>query len=147
MSEKQTGKNDIRVRYTRRVLKECLLSLLRKKPLHKITVRELCEAAAGNRATFYAHYTDIFDLMEQLTGALKAEIVDHVQAYLPEDAENKRDSLVKHLRFLRENSFLYLLLMRDTGADGLQTQMWLRTRDIYLSTKRSNGTPPPMLST
>lgn len=43
-------KNDARVRYTQRVLKESFLSLLREKPVNKITVKEVCELAELNRA-------------------------------------------------------------------------------------------------
>ena len=48
--------NDARVRYTQKVLKDSLLQLLEKKPINKITVKEVCELAELNRATFYAHY-------------------------------------------------------------------------------------------
>lgn len=59
-------KNDARVRYTQRVIKESFLRLLREKPVNKITVKELCELAGLNRATFYAHYSDCFALMESI---------------------------------------------------------------------------------
>ena len=59
-------KSDARVRYTKKVLKESFLSLLRKKPVNKITVKEVCELAELNRATFYTHYSDCFDLMEKI---------------------------------------------------------------------------------
>lgn len=59
-------KSDARVRYTRRVLKEVFLSLLRTKPVNKITVKEVCDLAELNRATFYSHYSDCFDLMEKI---------------------------------------------------------------------------------
>ena len=59
-------KNDARVRYTQRVLKESFLSLLREKPVNKITVKEVCKLAELNRATFYAHYSDCFALMESI---------------------------------------------------------------------------------
>ena len=55
-------KNDARVRYTQKVLKDSLLQLLEKKPINKITVKEVCELAELNRATFYAHYTDCLDV-------------------------------------------------------------------------------------
>ena len=42
-------KSDARVRYTQRVLKESFLSLLREKPVNKITVKEVCELAELNR--------------------------------------------------------------------------------------------------
>lgn len=63
-------KTDARVRYTQRVLKEALLQLLRKKPINKITVKEVCELAALNRATFYAHYSDCFALRESIEDEL-----------------------------------------------------------------------------
>lgn len=51
-------KTDARIRYTQRVLKESFLTLLKQKPVNKITVKEVCEMAELNRATFYAHYSD-----------------------------------------------------------------------------------------
>ena len=65
-------KSDARVRYTRRVLKEALLTLLKKKPINKITVKEVCELAELNRATFYSHYSDCFALMESIEQELIA---------------------------------------------------------------------------
>ena len=56
-------KRDARVRYTQKVLKDSLLQLLEKKLINKITVKEVCELAERNRATFYAHYTDCFALL------------------------------------------------------------------------------------
>ena len=53
-------KTDARIRYTQRVLKESFLTLLKQKPVNKITVKEVCEMAELNRATFYAHYSDCF---------------------------------------------------------------------------------------
>ena len=66
------AKNDARVRYTQRVLKEALLRLLRDKPVNKITVKEVCQLADLNRATFYAHYSDCFDLLD----CIEKELVD-----------------------------------------------------------------------
>ena len=50
-------KKDARKRYTQMVLKQSLLKLLKEKPVNKITVKEVCELAQLNRATFYAHYS------------------------------------------------------------------------------------------
>lgn len=58
------NKTDARVRYTRRVLKQSLLKILKQKPVNKITVKEVCEMAELNRATFYTHYSDCFALLE-----------------------------------------------------------------------------------
>ena len=56
---------DRRIRKTRKQLKDCLISLLKTKRIQDITVRELTEMADLNRGTFYLHYKDVFDLLEQ----------------------------------------------------------------------------------
>jgi len=67
-------KTDARVRYTKRVLKESMLKVLAEKPVQKITVKELCELAQVNRATFYLHYHDPFDLLEQIENEVFEDI-------------------------------------------------------------------------
>ena len=63
-------KTDARKRYTQLVLKQALLKLLKEKPVNKITVKEVCELAQLNRATFYAHYRDCFALLESIENEL-----------------------------------------------------------------------------
>ena len=64
-------KTDARIRYTQGVLKQALLSFLQEKPINKITVKEVCERAELNRATFYAHYSDCFALL----GSIENELI------------------------------------------------------------------------
>ena len=57
---------DLRIEKTERGIKNAFIELRSKKPLEKITVKELCESARINKSTFYAHYKDIYDLSEYL---------------------------------------------------------------------------------
>lgn len=59
-------KSDGRVKYTKMVIKRSFLKLLGKKPVDKITVTELCDMAEINRATFYTHYKDCYDLLDSI---------------------------------------------------------------------------------
>ena len=59
-------KSDARARYTEHALKTAFLKLLREKPVNKITVKEVCESAELNRATFYTHYSDCFALLSSI---------------------------------------------------------------------------------
>lgn len=68
------GKEDRRVKYTKMVLKESFLNLLEKKDISRITVKEICEDADINRATFYTHYTDVYDLQKKI----EDEFLDNV---------------------------------------------------------------------
>lgn len=57
---------DRRVRKTKQALSNSLMELLEVKGLDKITVKELCDHADINKSTFYLHYHDIYDLIEQI---------------------------------------------------------------------------------
>ena len=57
---------DRRVKYTKKIIKECFFDLLNEKEINKITVSELCTKADINRATFYRYYIDIYDLLEKI---------------------------------------------------------------------------------
>ena len=61
-------KQDARVRYTKMMIRNSLLELLRTKPIAKITVTEICEMAGINRATFYAHYSDVLTRLVEYIG-------------------------------------------------------------------------------
>ena len=50
---------DIRIEKTKTAIHNTFLELRSKKPLEKITIKELCEKAQINKSTFYSHYKDI----------------------------------------------------------------------------------------
>lgn len=67
MSENKAHRTeDRRVKRTKRILKECLFTLLENKTIDEITVKELTEEADVNRSTFYFYYDDINDMMMQI---------------------------------------------------------------------------------
>ena len=57
---------DRRVKKTKRQLRLALMELMCEKPQKHISVRELAERADINRGTFYIHYKDVSDLLQQL---------------------------------------------------------------------------------
>lgn len=60
--EKKTDRRKIR---TKRLLRTALLELMEEKGVDKTTVSDLTERADVNRGTFYLHYSDVFDLLDQ----------------------------------------------------------------------------------
>lgn len=71
---------DARTRYTLKAIKNALLSLLKEKSIEKITVREICQLAEINRATFYRHYDNQYALLEILQEEMFEEIKREVRA-------------------------------------------------------------------
>ena len=63
MDEKKT---DRRTQKTRKAVYNALMELLTEKELHKVTVQEISDVADINRATFYKHFLDVYDLYDQL---------------------------------------------------------------------------------
>jgi hypothetical protein len=58
-------KNNERFQNTEIKIQQALLEMLEYKDFSKITVREICSIAHTNRSTFYAHYLDVFDLIDK----------------------------------------------------------------------------------
>ena len=63
---------------------KALLSLLEQKPFEYITIREICEKAEVNRSTFYLHYENTSDLLEETT----AYVLDNFNSYFCVDTES-----------------------------------------------------------
>ena len=51
------------------MLQHALEDLLTKREFERISVGDIAEAATLNRATFYAHFVDKFDLLEDMVAA------------------------------------------------------------------------------
>lgn len=109
---------DARVRYTRMIIEQSFLELLREKPVSKITVTELCERAQLNRATFYKHYLDIPDLMEKIEESL----FDQIRESFGQEKIRLQPFLVKMMFYTRENQSRFLALGGDHGDPNLMTK-------------------------
>lgn len=75
-------KEDRRVKYTKMVLRQSLLELLREQPIAKLTVTDLCARADINRNTFYTHYESPLDLLRQIEDELYTEIMRSLERSL-----------------------------------------------------------------
>lgn len=74
-------KVDLRILRTRRLLVQAMTELLEEKGLQAVTISDIAERAMINRATFYAHFADKYDLFAYIVrdffqGVLQAEVSD-----------------------------------------------------------------------
>ena len=71
--KKELNKNDRRYAYTHGVIKDAMLELLHETSFIEITVSALCRQAQVGRATFYTHYNNLTEVIEELVeDAIKA---------------------------------------------------------------------------
>lgn len=59
------SKTDPRVQRTRRLIMDSFIELSAKKEFKDITIKDITTEAMINRATFYYHFEDIYDLLEK----------------------------------------------------------------------------------
>jgi len=63
MQERTSDRRTVR---TKKLLREALIALIEEKGLESISVSDLTSRADINRGTFYLHYRDVFDMLDQL---------------------------------------------------------------------------------
>lgn len=117
------------------VIKDALLSLLKKKDYSQITVTDICHEAEISRGTFYAH----FDNISQVVDALYDDVQDQTHSVLRQincvTARNEPAGYPLCL-FLRENKKYQPLFF----SDSLHTYVMDRiTEDSFESFARRMG--------
>ncbi|MBM7000015.1 TetR family transcriptional regulator C-terminal domain-containing protein [bacterium] len=111
-----TQKQDRRSRRTRGRLVNALMSLLRDKPLKSITVTELTELADVNRATFYSHYRDVFDMINQIKSDSCEVVRSIVRAHLAEiSSGNYRPLLADIVDYIDKNRESISIVLGPNG--------------------------------
>lgn len=109
-------KTDRRIRKTRHQLRQGLAKLMLEKSIKEITVKELTELVDMNRGTFYLHYKDIYDMVDQLEDEIMAEF----QAILevspgPEQTESLLPLFSRIYTYLAENADLCAVFLGENG--------------------------------
>ena len=109
---------DRRVKYSLRVLNESLVEKLKTKPIARITVKELCEAADVNRSTYYRHFLDPYDQLEKLFLQFVDDLVEYIVSAEGIDdiwGEGSFRTVERLCEYIYEHRELYLVL---SGAIG-----------------------------
>ncbi len=133
-------KNDRRVRYTKMVLKESLIKLLSEKDISRITIKEICEEADINRATFYSHYSDQYDLLRKVEDELFEQISEHLSGFTQDIGEVTTIDLVERIfEYIKENAQLCKLLLSERGDLDFQKKIMMLIYDKNIDEQITKG--------
>lgn len=120
------AKNDRRVKYTKMMLKQSLVKLLQEKPISKITIKEICEEADINRSTFYAHYTDQYDLLRRVVDETLKDINTYLDSYNFKEYEPESFQIMNRIfEYIVENAELCKVLLGENGDISLQKEIMM----------------------
>lgn len=118
-------KLDRKKRYTRMVLQDSLIELMREKPINKITIKELCERADINRTTFYAHYSDQYDLLRKIEDDTLSWAKEMISGFKHKTDKQEALQLLEQIfHYFVQNSNHLQVLMSEQGDLEFQKQLF-----------------------
>ncbi|MDR0453058.1 MAG: TetR/AcrR family transcriptional regulator [Treponema sp.] len=120
-------KLDRKTRYTRKVLGDSLVELMKDRPVTKITIKEICGNADINRTTFYAHYRDQYDLLQQIEEETLAYIEDILDKYESRHSKREIAEMTEEIfSYIANNSNSIQTLLSENGDIGFQKKLFRR---------------------
>lgn len=117
MMEKKT---DRRVLRSMKMLRTALVREIEEKDYDVITISDIVKRADLNRSTFYAHYQDKHDLLQQSVRDVFAELTDGLREFISPNRSKlskaeKRVAMVKVFELVMENADFYRVILLIKG--------------------------------
>lgn len=109
---------------TQRAIEETFLLLLGEKEFSKISIRDITEACAINRGTFYLHYVSKYDLLEKIEQKLLDELQKACLALRPEKVlDEARQGELSHFsmqvfHFIDTHAMQFKVLLSSHNQSG-----------------------------
>lgn len=93
---------------TEEVFKNALIDLLLEhQTIEQISVTQICSTAGINRSTFYAHYDNPRDIMDEI----EQEVLTSYRECIAEIAQKDQSRIVCLLRFVKEKARIFKVLL------------------------------------
>ncbi|MBR3403021.1 MAG: TetR/AcrR family transcriptional regulator [Parasporobacterium sp.] len=105
--------------YTKMVIRETFLQLLEQKPLHQITVKMVVEKCGINRNSFYYHYQDMPDLVEDIVMTEADRIIEENPSVLSDSR-----ALNAVARFISDKRRAILHIYNSVNRDIFERYLW-----------------------
>jgi AcrR family transcriptional regulator len=98
---------------TKQIIKDSFWELYKEKKIENITVKDITQKAGFNRSTFYAYFTDVYDILEQI----EEDLMPGIEHIPPMDAsrEHSVEFLENIISIYEKNSTYYSVLLSENG--------------------------------
>lgn len=117
--------------FTKLAIIDCTLKLAEKKPVNKITVRDIVDACGITRNTFYYYFHDIFDVLDSVI----SEKITEMQG---NSSDNVDQVIFDFLEFISQHKKVLKNLYRAVGYDPLyqyaMTKLHTILKDYFTQT-------------
>ena len=125
---KATYRNSLR---SKELIKNAMIDLLNRKPFSDITVTDIVTTANINRGTFYNHYNNPIDVVEEFKrGLLEKFALEIKKTSNKKDVDSLIDLIVQHLK---ENEKDYIKIINSIPIsiiDDMKKELIIRVREL-----------------
>lgn len=119
-------KNNIISKNTKAIIKNSLIDLLEEKYISEISVTELCKRAQIHRSTFYSHYENVMDVLDEI----QSDVYEELENYL-NDSPSLKVTLNKCLSYVKQNSKAFKILLGQKGNERFKSIVLRLSFDTY----------------
>jgi len=116
MEDNIEKKENRKSRYSKMVMRESLMELMKEKSILSVSVKDICDLADISRSTFYDHYKDQYDLLKQIEDETLAYFEDMLNRY--KDKQTKKDTgqmVEEMLTYIANNGNTIHVLLSENG--------------------------------
>lgn len=125
-------KVDPRVRRTRRILRDALVSLVLEKDYASISIKEITERAEVAYITFFRHYTSMDELLMEVLDAGLADLIRHIQTLAGKSEASAIEAEGKLIfEYIYQNSNLFHVLLKSQSVARIRKLVVENISTIY----------------
>jgi len=125
---------DRRVRYTKMVLRDSILDLLKNKSLNQISITELCKAADINRNTFYKHYNTPYEIIREMEDEMFNALMDSIKEF-----DTINDIILASCRTMERDKKMSVIIFSETDSSSLLSKALSSFRKTDITAQMNSG--------
>src|SRR4051794_34187736 len=136
---------DLRVRRTRKLLRDAFMELTTEKGFAAVTVQDITERAMVNRATFYRHYQDKYALAMALIEDVLAELKSHqmpIADQMTEQFDDPSPVMLHLFEHIAEHKQFYRVLLVKDAFPALERQIQTYVEQVMRHRLLADGYDP-----
>ncbi len=150
VNKKIMGKSETKYNNTALKMHQALFELLETHDFQQITIKQITEKAGVNRCTFYAHYENTYELLEDTQKTFVKDFFNQyaelgLTANQVKDLSKEESNfitvkyLLPYLSFIKENKKIYKVYMQNLSVFKSEGVFQAMLKHVFIPIYEKNG--------
>ena len=131
MQEKKERKEDRRTRFTKEEIRNAFLRLKRNNTYNDITVSAICREAEINRGTFYLHYNNMAEVLDEIIDGVLNQVND-LPAHLSLKTNEEQCPSYPFCHFIRDHVKYQCVFFDDSLSSYIIDRLAEREMPLFM---------------